>query len=218
MQKENSKKEVTVVALMGFKKSGKTTSASFLKTYFQEDASITVKQLSFSKALKSSLSKEMNIDVNILNDHDKKEKYRMHMQLHGDLLKEKFGNDFFVNEVSEEITALTAEAKLENKRLFIIFDDVRFEQEANFIRSFQKNILIRIVRLHDGVTENTPDYDIKYNPVNHGKFHEDAHISEIAQNFIQADLRVYNGSNSLKSLHSILRMAMTTAKIRNSVY
>jgi hypothetical protein len=208
--------KVSVISLLGFSKSGKTTSAEFLEKYLKEDSMIVVKRLSFSKYLKTSLSQEIGIDAKLLSDVSSKEKYRFKMQLHGDLLKEKFGNDFFIKQVSKEIEEFCQENAESNKRIYVIFDDVRFQTEADFIKTFKKNIIIRIVRKHDGVTETTPDYDIKHNPINHGKDHDDEHISEIAQNFIQADLRIYNGSNSLQALYTILRLAMTTAKIRSA--
>lgn len=121
--------------------SGKDTCATLLKnklTFSLHCDPHEIIQLSFAGPLKRDLANMLQIDETYFHDRVLKESpvpgYEQHtprslMTWYGTLMKQKFGNDFWIRRMAQEINIRKHSSKC------IMITDVRFVDEMEFIRS-----------------------------------------------------------------------------------
>jgi hypothetical protein len=127
-----------IIGLTGFANSGKDSAS---EAFFASDADV----FAFAKPLKDAAQILFNLNHEQLYNFEDKEKLdirwnttpRQIMQLLGDILRNKFGLDFFLINMENRI-------KNSDKKLIII-TDTRFSNEAEFIKKINGKI-IQIVR------------------------------------------------------------------------
>lgn len=133
-----------IFGFSGRKQSGKDTCANIMRDELMKLGYIDeVVLLSFAEPIKSHLSTMFDIDISYFNDPMLKEKTletfpfqspRQLMTWYGSILKEKFGNDIWINLALKKID-------FANQNIVYIFTDVRFIQEAEFIKKMNGVIL-----------------------------------------------------------------------------
>jgi len=153
-----------IIGLIGKLQSGKTTASNFILDYY--DAI----KLSFGDPVK-----EMILNAGLCNIEElwgvKTPFSRLMLQKIGtDIIRKQVDNNFWINKSKEKILKI----KNENSNSLIVFDDVRFINEAELIKTFD-NILIRITRPN-----------IERNNI------EDKHDSEIEQDLINVNYEIIN--------------------------
>lgn len=123
-----------IFAFLGRKCSGKDTSAEILKNILDEHG-ITYHELAFADSIKKTLAAMFNVPEELFHDQLKKEtkcileKYSPRELLcwYGDMMKERFGDDFFVTATKKVI-----EEKLKTVDVIIV-TDLRFSTEAYYL-------------------------------------------------------------------------------------
>lgn len=128
-----------LIALVGKKRSGKTTAATFIRN----NHSGMAYRDSFAMPIKQHV-------IRIFGplDETPKEVLRPVMQALGESLKAKFGKMVFIDQLKQRIRDMKHAADL------VIIDDLRFPFEADWVRS-QGGKVIRIIRPElDGVVDN----------------------------------------------------------------
>jgi len=128
-----------LIALVGKKRSGKTTAATFIRN----NHSGMAYRDSFAKPIKQHV-------IRIFGplDETPKEVLRPVMQALGESLKAKFGQMVFIDQLKQRMRDMEHAADL------VIIDDLRFPFEADWVRS-QGGKVIRIIRPElDGVVDN----------------------------------------------------------------
>lgn len=123
-----------IFAFLGRKRSGKDTSAEILKEILDERG-ITYHELAFADPMKKTLADMFSVSEELFHDQSKKEtkcvlgKYSPRELLcwYGDMMRGRFGDDFFVNATKKVI-----EEKLETVDAVIV-TDLRFPIEAYYL-------------------------------------------------------------------------------------
>jgi len=157
-----------VIGLVGKAKSGKSTVADFLSKYYG------FWHCSFAQYLKEICCSLFKLDSDDLNNQDKKEliipQYnkspREIMQLVGQKMRE-IHKSIWVDYLNRDIESI---CDVETTQPLIVISDVRYLDEASFVKGFEEGYLIKIIR---------EDYD------NDGDWSK--HTSEIEQNCIPED-------------------------------
>lgn len=128
-----------LIALVGKKRSGKTSAATFIRNHYQGLAF----RDSFARPIKEHVERIFGP-----LDETPKEVLRPVMQALGESLKAKFGRYVFIDQLKDRVKNLEQAADL------VIIDDLRFPFEADWVRS-QGGKVIRIIRPElDGVVDN----------------------------------------------------------------
>lgn len=131
-----------VIGLMGRAGAGKDTCAEYL---FDPKTDV---RLAFAGPMKHDLSNILNLPEKMFHERSLKERPllsypkdtpRTLMTWYGTLMKERFGNDFWIKRMRESI-----EAHNHCKRILIT--DVRFPDEVAFVRSYTNHTLIYVDR------------------------------------------------------------------------
>jgi hypothetical protein len=142
----------TIIGISGHKGSGKDTLAAYIADHARRRG-YKVLFRSFGSALKEEAAYAMSLAtdktyeelLNEFNDVAKKERWRLLLQLWGTELRRTEAESYWLNclqEWIEENSAMYVEGK---QKLLIFVPDVRFNNEAEFIRD-RKGFLIRIER------------------------------------------------------------------------
>lgn len=153
-----------IIGFSGKAGSGKDTSADIIKNMYQLDLRYKVYRLSFSKVLKRAVKILFNLTEQQLYDRVLKEKLdarynyspRYILQYIGtDVIRQHFGQDFFVNRLSEEIDDIMRrhEKAMFKKNVLIMITDVRFDNEAEMILR-SGGIVVDITRDTEQTTDN----------------------------------------------------------------
>lgn len=147
-----------IIGLLGRAGSGKDETAKILQDYFETNKHKKCTLYSFAGELKSMLSDMLGIPLDYFNNHSLKETIipgfephtpRSLMVWFGTIMKEKFGNLFWINHVKKKIVK-----ELEtNTCEIIIITDVRFISEVEFIYSLN-GFIFHIIR------DVLPDLDL----------------------------------------------------------
>lgn len=142
--------KVSYVGICGLKGSGKTTFSNFLIKYLETDPKIKVVILPFAEGIKDILSllvsKLTSLSVDDAKQYfinpDLKEQLIPELNVSARSLMVQFGTDF-VRNVNDDMWILYARQRIKDialkykskdiDHLIIFFDDVRFENEHNFI-------------------------------------------------------------------------------------
>ena len=176
-----------VVGFLGRAGSGKDTCALMIQDDFEH-----VILLSFAGILKRQLSEMLDIEIDHFHDRGLKEKEletypgwtpRSLMTWYGSMMKEKFGHDFWIQRLKSKLS------QYDNDNNIFIITDVRFKEEAEFIRSNQGTIV----------------YVDRDNIL--GPLPENAHVSEKA---------VYDTKNQIDHVH-IINDTMDLKKLKDEL-
>lgn len=178
-----------VLGLTGLKQSGKDTCLELLTKYL---APLPVVRLGFADALKEDICKMVGCDLDFLLKH--KDNFRLLMQTYGtEVRRELFGKDYWVKRAGKTLLEL---AELEVPPYLVVFPDVRFLNEAEFVTSIGGKIW-KVVRQ----IMNT-----------------DTHASETEQSQIKCDSFVCN-TTSIVALENEVQLAWmrTFPEIKTSI-
>lgn len=128
-----------LIALVGKKRSGKTTAATFIRN---NHPGLAYRD-SFARPIKEHVERIFGP-----LDETPKEVLRPVMQALGESLKAKFGRTVFIDQLKDRVKNMEHAADL------VIIDDLRFPFEADWVRS-QGGKVIRIIRPElDSVVDN----------------------------------------------------------------
>jgi hypothetical protein len=155
---------IKIIGFSGKAGSGKDTSAEIIKNMYRLDPRTAIYRLSFSKILKRAVKILFNLTEQQLYDRILKEKLdarynyspRYILQYIGtDVIRQHFGQDFFVNRLSEEIDYITRKHKkaMFKRNALIMITDVRFDNEAEMILR-SGGIVVDITRDTEQATDN----------------------------------------------------------------
>lgn len=139
-----------LIGLTGKARSGKDTVAAFLKDYdgFQ--------RVAFADPIKVSSLALFGLGPEYLELDGLKElphpfwgisPRQMWQVLGTECMRENFGHDFWIRRAQLEIDVIKAFALNEEREAAIVITDVRFDDEARFIRQ-QGGVVLRVVRPH----------------------------------------------------------------------
>ncbi|RMG24170.1 MAG: hypothetical protein D6732_24030 [Methanobacteriota archaeon] len=118
--------------------SGKNTAASFMADYLTSKGFVVV-EMSFAEALKKGASEFFGLPMSVFHDRERKESVdpywgisprRMLQILGTEVARTHFGEDFWIRRLVKEIQS----QGIDNNADFILITDVRFDNEADFIR------------------------------------------------------------------------------------
>jgi hypothetical protein len=196
-------KMISLFAFTGLKGTNKNVVAHELKK-IKEQQGIRVLTTSFANSLKYLLSQELGIDVKLLYDPLTKESFRFKMQLYGDFIRNTYGETFLVDRVAEEIRVFAKE----NTEGIVIIEDVRYQRESDFVRSFDRNVLTRVVLMTDGLTRMVGEENID-NIFETSTCDKDEHSSETEQKDIAVNNTFYHcRPNNLRYINTALRLGL----------
>jgi hypothetical protein len=149
-----------IIGLTGKKRSGKDTSATMLIDIVN-DHYYDVIVLSFAEPLKKAVSILFNLEITESNKEIKNENWnaspRQLLQLTGDKMRELYP-DIFIKNVHIQI-----EKYLNDKNYCIIVTDIRYNQEAELIKSLGGKIikLERTINNNNNNDTHSSEQDIK---------------------------------------------------------
>lgn len=131
-----------IYAFLGRKRSGKNTAADVLKSRLDE-VGVTYHELAFADTMKRALAFMFNVPEELFHDQSKKEtpcvlgKHTPRELLcwYGDMMRTRFGQDFFVN-----ITIDIAIEKLKTVDVVII-TDLRFPIETHALFALNAHVI-----------------------------------------------------------------------------
>lgn len=160
-----------LIGFIGYKQSGKDTAASAFHEYLPSQFRVT--SLSFATPIYEAVAKEIGQTVEWLKANKNNPVIRHLLQWYGnEYSKSVHGTDVWVKKMQEEVVAIKEPA-------IILFPDVRFHIEANWIKS-QGGCLIRVERVgqvsndkHTSETEMDtlkPDFYLSNNGINKRSF------------------------------------------------
>lgn len=142
---------IKYIGITGVAGSGKDTVARILEERLGSwakdgDYDWTAEILHLADPLKESVAALLGIPVSVLSDRDVKESidpltglsYRKIMQVFGDVIRGNFGPDFFI----KSLDVRASELKYAE---YIIVPDVRYPNEADYIRS-KGGVLLKVIR------------------------------------------------------------------------
>lgn len=177
------KKRLLIIGLIGKSQAGKTTAADFAVENCNK-----IDKLSFATPLKLMVEKAKICGFHELFE-EKTWFSRTMLQLIGtNLIREQINPDFWIDKMKEQINTCVIDADT------IIIDDVRFKNEAEFIRN-EKGILIRIRR--PSLISN------------------DSHRSENEQEEIDANFTIINDNTLLEYKKDVLSVINNTLERRD---
>jgi len=138
LTEEINDSEIKIIGISGKMTSGKTSIARFL-----EERIISSHILSFA-----SLLKEIILKAGLCKKEElwgiKTDFSRLMLQKIGtDIIRNQIDENFWVKEMNKKIKN---EYDLYDYKITIIIDDVRFKNEANYIKSFKNSILLKVNR------------------------------------------------------------------------
>ena len=175
---------VKYIGITGVAGSGKNAVAEILEHElgtFKGDYDYTARIIPLAKPLKEAIAALFDIPATVLEDREVKESkekltgltYRKIMQLFGtEFVRVHFGSDFWTKRLDQVVKEGEENFYLE----YVIVPDVRFQNEADFIKS-KGGVLLKVVR---------PDNPFAI---------ESSHASEAEVNSIQADYVISNISD-----------------------
>ena len=136
-----------IIGIAGKAHAGKDTVANLLLSLFQVPTYI----YHFADPIKQHLCDLLKVDIRYFNDTKLKESvykddltYRMLMQNTGDSFKKIFGEEVFVNLANEYYKSI-------NSNSILIIPDVRYEYEAEWIKS-NSGIMIYVDNMNSSTT------------------------------------------------------------------
>jgi GTPase SAR1 family protein len=137
---------MVLIGLIGSKGSGKSTVAEYLCS------SHDYTEYAFATHLKNIAKTAFDIPNDYLYG-DKKEEYipeynktaRQIMQLTGDIFKDTFGSDFYVNKIENVLKRMKRESD-------VVISDIRFQNEYDLVKKYG-GIIIKIVSNRNAQTD-----------------------------------------------------------------
>lgn len=180
-----------LIALTGLKRAGKSTAAELLKKKLESDDKLIYK-LSFATPIKEEaefLIQQCSFSPYKSASELPKEQVRLLYQWLGDFGKYTNGPDYFIKVLDGAIDYNNTDA--------IIIDDLRFEIEAQWVRS-KNGVIIRIVN-HATSERSTKE--------------PDKHVSETEQLSIIPDHYIYNNGRDMAVLEKEIIGLIDTLKL-----
>jgi len=171
-----------ILGLTGRMKSGKDTCYEILK---KQLAPLPVVRLGFADALKDDICKFVGVKRDFIEQH--KNNFRLLMQAYGtDVRRQLFGDDYWILRFAQ---TLEAYINADVPPYLVVIPDVRFQNEANFIKQLSGKIW-RVKR------SDIPS------PAEH--------VSEVELLSIQEDEIIDNGNSLISLEHEITLAWMRT--------
>ena len=131
---------MTLIGLVGKKQSGKDTFCAMLSQL----SPLPVQRLAFGDALKQEVAGACDVPVHTIEQH--KATFRPMLQWWGtEFRRQLFGSDYWIAKLGEKLSGLQQANGSNGHGKLVVVTDVRFENEADFIRS-RGGLLIRIER------------------------------------------------------------------------
>jgi phosphomevalonate kinase len=133
-----------LIGLSGKKRSGKNTVAEIFSKHLGHDRCTTI---GFADKLKQEVAHAFDVDVPYVETN--KELFRKTLQSWGELRREGWGKDYWINKLHHTI--------LENfDKDYIFIADVRYRNEMEYIRD-NNGLVFRVTRLWRGVPLDDKD-------------------------------------------------------------
>lgn len=164
---------MTVIGVVGSAGHGKSSVSGFIVDHFD------FIEMSFAEPIKIACMHIFDLRVDQLHDRVLKEQKDNRWDLSPREMFQKLGTDFGRDMISEDIWIQNLESRIINAikdKKNVVVSDVRFHNEADFLR---QRFNAQIIRVH------RPTFDCLN--INQAK-----HISEIAGVSIHADYNIYN--------------------------
>jgi phosphomevalonate kinase len=179
-----------IIGLSGKKQSGKDTVYSIASDILAPP----VGRVGFADALKQEVSEATGFRVEFIEEH--KTEFRSLLQVWGTDFRRHFsGTEYWIEQMDEVITSVN------NKYKYLFITDVRFENEAEFIKQ-RGGSVIRVERrqqVYKTIQEATVDIDV--------------HVSETNMNDYSGYDYVINNNGSEKDLQKSVRSMLETLNI-----
>lgn len=159
-----------LIGFIGYKQSGKDTAASFFHEHLPNN--YVIQTLSFASPIYEGVAASIGQTVEWVRLHKNTPTIRHLLQWYGnDYAKSEFGEDIWIKKAQEEVAQIKEPS-------IILFPDVRFHIEANWIKS-QGGCLIRVEKV--------------------GQVSNDTHSSEVELNTLKPDFYLSNNGISKRS-------------------
>lgn len=155
-----------IYALLGRKRSGKDTTTFILKQHLNG----TTTEFSFAEPLKKSLENLLGVERYHFHDQTKKEELlpqfnhtpRALMQWYGQMIKEKLGGDFWINQLRNKIQKCPSD--------YVIVTDCRTTDEVKMLLEFDNTVVVFLTRNNDSndtdISETSVDEALRWMQAN----------------------------------------------------
>jgi phosphomevalonate kinase len=140
-----------IIGITGKKRSGKDTAAEFLSKYLKGKC----QRLAFADPLKEEVAEALDVSFEYLEKN--KDSFRPLLQFWGtEWRRNRCGSDYWLRRMEERIAASDAD--------FILIPDVRFKNEADFVRRLDGHNL-RVLRPTDNTDSHASENELDDYPV-----------------------------------------------------
>jgi len=159
------KERITIIGIVGKKGVGKDTTADILVNLYDKDENTIAIKMSFADPLKQGIAAFFGWKIGDLNNEYKKEEVDNYWGVSPRKVMQWFGTEVFRKKINELLPEVKNEEfwtkkmdlaigekiknfdeEFVNPKIIVIISDVRFPNEVQYLRSFKKNSVIKVVR------------------------------------------------------------------------
>lgn len=143
----NAVLHIKYIGFSGMMRAGKTLSSNFLAEEFRKRTLVNPKVISFSDTMKTMMLNYFGFTYDDLYTQEGKTRYNEFWGMTNRVCLQKFGTEAFRNGFHKDTWVKLAELQTQPDGYIYIFDDVRFDNEIEFIK--KNGIVIYVDRQHD---------------------------------------------------------------------